>query len=58
MHNEQPPQEIIDWLDETREHLLNGEVIPGPGAPKSSYILTGYRADDTSKQWRALDAPV
>jgi hypothetical protein len=50
----QPPQELIDWLDETRDALSQGTVIVGD-TPKA-YIVTGTRPDGTHKEWRALDA--
>jgi hypothetical protein len=51
---EQAPPAIIAWLDETRESLLQGNVIQGNTS--RPYILTAYRADGTSKPFRSLDA--
>lgn len=47
--DEQPPQEIIDWLDEIREKGIQPGL--GAGAPKS-YFVTAYRPDGTFKQFR------
>lgn len=50
-NTEQPPQELIAWLDEIRE---KGIVAPAD-APKS-YTVRGYRVDGTHKDFRAMDA--
>lgn len=51
---DQVPQELIDWLDDLRT-LAQGGYITSANTQKACFV-TGYRADSTSKQWRALDA--
>jgi hypothetical protein len=54
-NEQQPPQELVDWLDELREGVSQGEVTVSGDAPKA-YMITGTRPDGTHKQWRAMDA--
>ena len=52
MINEQPPQELIDWLD----HIRTVGIAPSTGPSVKSYFIQGRKVDGSSKEFRCIDA--